>query len=134
MRKILLPLALSLMFGCNINIAGGGGCNHDLLDHIVVGQPRKLNFTFSVASGFGDLSKRYTKILMHYRKAGEIEFHSISDHILASDQKHMAVEFIIPPQEISGDSSSLEYYFDFLFDGVKNTTPLETVPITKPAG
>lgn len=131
MRTILLPLALSLMVGCNI--AGGGGSNHDLLDHIVAGQPTKLNFTFSVVAGSGDLSKRYTKILMHYRKTGEIEFHSISDRIISSDQKHMAVEFIIPPQEISGDSSSLEFYFDFLFDGVKNTRPHETVPITRPA-
>jgi hypothetical protein len=70
---------------------------------------------------------------MHYRKAGETDFHSISDRIISSDQKHMAVEFIITPQEISGDSSSLEFYFDFLFDGHLNTRPHETVSITKPA-
>ena len=130
MRIILLTLALSLMVGC----AGGGGSNHDILDHIVAGQPTTLRFTFSVwGSGWGDLSKRYTKILMHYRKAGETDFHSISDRIISSDQKHMAVEFIITPQEISGDSSSLEFYFDFLFDGHLNTRPHETVSITKPA-
>ena len=115
------------------NFAGGGGSNHDLLDHIIAGQPTKLNFTFSVwGAGSGDLSKRYTKILMHYRKTGEIEFLSIPVRIISSDQKHMAVEFIIPPQEISDESSLLEFYFDFLFDGVQNTRPHETVPITKP--
>lgn len=131
MRTFLSTLALAFMVGCG---PGGGGSNHDLIDHVVAGQPTALKFTFSVwGSGSGDLSRRYTKILMHYRKTGETEFHSITDRIISSDQKHMLVEFIIPPQEISGDSSSLEFYFDFLFDGIQNTRPHETVPIKKPA-
>ena len=132
MRILLLTLALSFVVGCGV--AGGGGSTHDPLDHIVAGQPTTLRFTFSAwGAGSGDLSKRYTKILMHYRNTGETDFHSISDRIISSDQKHLLVEFVIPPQEISGDSGSLEFYFDFLFDGIQNRTPHETVPITKPA-
>jgi hypothetical protein len=132
MRITLLTLSLAIMIGCG---ASGGGSTLDPIDHVVAGQTTSLRLAFSIwgsGSGSGDLSKRYTKIVMHYRRTGEADFHSISDRIVSSDQKHMVVEFAIPPQEISGDSSSLEFYFDFLFDGILNTRPHETVPITKP--
>ena len=131
---IFLTIALSLSFVVGCGVAGGGGSTHDLLDHIIAGQPTSLRFTFSTwGAGSGDLALRYTHILMHYRKTGETDFHSLSDRIISSDEKHLTVEFIIPPQEISGAASSLDYYFDFLFDGIQNTRPHETVPITKPA-
>jgi hypothetical protein len=132
MRITLLTLSLAFIVGCG---ASGGGSTLDPIDHVVAGQPTSLRLTFTVwGSGFGseDLSKRYTKIMMHYRKTGESDFHSISDRIISSDRKQMIVEFIIPAQEISTNSSSLEFYIDCLFDGVQNTIPHETVPITKP--
>ncbi|MBI5396266.1 MAG: hypothetical protein HZA91_13300 [Verrucomicrobia bacterium] len=130
-RNLLLALALLLATGC----AGGGGTVHDPPDHIVAGQPATLELRFSVwGAGFGNLSSRYTKILCHYRKPGETQFQSVSARVISSDHKHMDVEFIIPPQQVSGDSSSLEYYFDFLFDGQPNTQQHKTVRIVRPAG
>ena len=126
-----LPLVFVLMFagGC----AGGGGSVHHPPDHIVAGQPTTLKLSFSVwGSGSGDLAKRYTKILCHYRKSGEGEFQSVPARITSSDQKRMTVEFIVPPQGASPTSASLEYYFDFLFDGHANSRRHEVVPIVAP--
>jgi hypothetical protein len=129
MRYLLLAFSLIFTVGC----AGGGGSVHNPPDHIVAGQPTTLKLSFSVwGAGSGDLAKRYTKILCHYRKSDEAHFQSVSARIVSSDQKRMAVEFVVPPQELSATSASLEYYFDFLFDGHPNSRPHEAVQIIEP--
>ncbi|MFA6564961.1 MAG: hypothetical protein WCV00_23860 [Verrucomicrobiia bacterium] len=126
-HSVLLAAVFSST-GC----AGGGGTVHDPPDRIVAGQPATLKLKFSVwGAGFGNLSSRYTNICCHYRKAGETQFETAPARIISSDHKNMDVEFAIPPLQISGDSSALEYYFDFLFDGHPNTRKHETVRIVR---
>jgi hypothetical protein len=126
MRYLLLVSSLIFAVGC----AGGGGSVHNPPDHIVAGQPTTLKLSFSVwGAGSGDLAKRYTKILCHYRKVGEAQFQSVSARIISSDEKRMVVEFVVPPQQLSTPSESLEYYFDCLFDGHANSRPHEIVQI-----
>lgn len=129
LRHPLLAFWLIFTVGC----AGGGGSVHNPPDHIVAGQPTILTLSFSVwGAGFGDLANRYTKIFCHYRKSNEAQFQSVSARIVSSDRKRMAVEFVVPPQELSATPASLEYYFDFLFDGHPNSRPHETVQIINP--
>jgi len=130
MRYLTLTLSAILLVGC----AGGGGSVHNPPDQIIAGEATKLKLTFSVwGAGSGDLSRRYTEVVCHYRKTGEQQFHDVPALLISSDQKHMVAEFVIPPQQTSADSTSLEYYFDFLFDGHPNKRPHEIVQIITPA-
>src|SRR5437868_13812410 len=105
MRYLLVASSLIFTGGC----AGGGGSVHNPPDHIVAGQPTTLKLSFSVwGAGSGDLAKRYTKILCHYRKVGEAQFQSVPARIISSDEKRMAVEFVVPPQPLSAPSASVE--------------------------
>jgi hypothetical protein len=98
----------------------------------MAGQPTVLTLSFSVwgAGSRDDLARRYTQMLCHYRHAGEQHFQSIPATILTSDEKRMVVEFVIPPQQPTSQTDSLEYYFDFLFDGYYGKRPIERVRIT----
>ena len=57
-------------------------------------------------------------------------FQSIPATIVSYDNKHMLVEFVIPPEQLTSETDSLEYYFDFLFDGYYGKRPIEHVRIT----
>ena len=126
-RRILAAVAFMLFAGC----AGGGGSDHHPPDRIVAGEPTALTATFSVwGSESRELPRRYSQILCHYRHAGEQHFQSIPATIVSYDNKHMLVEFVIPPQQSTSETDSLEYYFDFLFDGYYGKRPIEHVRIT----
>ncbi|HEY4256485.1 MAG TPA: hypothetical protein VGM66_04655 [Candidatus Udaeobacter sp.] len=128
MRLVIAIPVLILLTGC----AGGGGSDHHPPDRIVGGQPTVLTLSFSVwGNGTSwDLARRYTQILCHYRHGGEQHFQSIPATIVSSDKKGMLVEFVIPPQQPASETDSLDYYFDFLFDGYYGKRPVEHVRIT----
>ena len=133
MRTVIAIAILSLLTtGCFQ--PGGGGSAHHPPPQIISGEPTTLKLTFSAwGAGSGNLSKRYTQIRCHYRQSGESQFQTVAAKVISSDDKQMEVQFVIPPQVLFGESSTLEYYFDFLFDGHPNTRGHETVQIIKAA-
>src|SRR5215470_20294032 len=83
MRYLTLTLSAILLVGC----AGGGGSVHNPPDQIIAGEATKLKLTFSVwGAGSGDLSRRYTEVVCHYRKTGEQQFHDVPALLISSDQ------------------------------------------------
>lgn len=129
MHCAILVAVLVFAGGC----AGGGGTNHTPPERVVAGERVILSLEFSVwGAGFGNLSKRYTQIACRYRQAGQPGFQAAPAKVLSSSRERMQTQFTIPPQSIQGSSGTLEYHFEFLFDGHRNRNHTNSVPIVKP--
>jgi len=115
----LLLCCLALVFsGCSL--AGGGGCVHLPPKNVKAGAPIALNIEFSVfGKASGPLDKRYTRITCHYRDSAKTEFQTVAATVLSADEKTMTAVMVIPPATLAG-ATQIDYYFDFLFDGVYN--------------
>ena len=128
MRLALLFAALVLVGGCFR--PGGGHSGHTPPERLLAGEATILMMEFSVwGAGSGNLSKRYTEIVCHYRLSGHPEFQTVRARIVSSDKERMRAEFTIPPQTLLEASGTLEYYFEFLFDGYRSTRATNSVPI-----
>jgi hypothetical protein len=112
----LLAVICIALSGCS----GGGGCVHNAPENIKAGTPIDLYLELSAwGAGSGKLNSRYTKITCHYRDVSKSAFQSVEAKILSADETRMRTVMTIPPETVTG-AEEIEYYFDFLFDGVYN--------------
>ncbi|MBI5385302.1 MAG: hypothetical protein HZA90_11530 [Verrucomicrobia bacterium] len=131
MRYAIVLAALIFTGGCFR--PGGGHAGHTPPERIVAGEPTILKMEFSVwGAGSGDLSKRYTQIVCHYRQTGQRDFQTAHARVLSSNRERMQTEFTIPPQTLLEAAGTLEYYFEFLFDGHRNANHTNSVSIVRP--
>ncbi|HSI10206.1 MAG TPA: hypothetical protein VK985_16600, partial [Rariglobus sp.] len=71
-----------------------------------------------------------TQVTCHYRDSAKTEFQTVAAAVLSADEKTMTAVMVIPPATLSG-ATQIDYYFDFLFDGVYNRrdeAPLKIEP------
>ena len=116
---ILFFTIICLVTGCYR--PGGGGTAHHPPDGISNNQPTELKLTFSVwGAGSGSLDKRYTKVICLYRINESGNHKRLTGTVVSADEKHMEMRFIIPPLKLN-EGDTVDYYFEMLFDGHKNT-------------
>lgn len=123
-QNIILPsllLILVLFSGCYR--PGGGGTTHNPPTEIVIGQPTELKVTFAVwGAGSGRLDHRYTDVVCNYRINESGDLIHLKGSVVSADDKNMEMKFTIPPLDLkTGDR--IDYDFEMLFDGYKNTRP-----------
>ena len=115
-----------LLSGCSL--AGGGGCVHLPPSNVKAGAPIALKIEFTVSGkASGPLDKRYTGVTCHYRDSAKPGFQTVAATVLSADEKTMVAVMLIPPASITG-ATQIDYYFDFLFDGIynrRNEAPLK---------
>ena len=128
MNKLVTSLLLLCLLLSGCSLAGGGGCVHLPPSNIKAGAPIALKIEFTVfGKASGPLDKRYTHVTCHYRDSAKTEFQTVAATILSADEKAMIAVIVIPPASIT-DATQIDYYFDFLFDGIynrRNETPLK---------
>jgi len=121
MRLLFLFIFIGLFTGCYR--PGGGGTGHHPPDGISSNQPTELKLTFSVwGAGSGRLDKRYTDVICFYRINESGEYRRLTGSVVSADDKNMEMRFIIPPLNLN-EGDTVDYYFEMLFDGHKNTRP-----------
>ena len=111
------------MLGCSCRPPGfeigGGGSVHIPPDRILQGQHTPLHLELSVwGEGSGTMSKRWKEVKCHYRAAGTEAYVTLNMTAQSEDKKKILFTCTIPPQDAVG--STVEYYFDMLFDGHYN--------------
>lgn len=128
MPKLITSLLFIAMLLAGCSFAGGGGCVHLPPTNVKAGAPIALHLEFTVfGKASGPLDKRYTHITCHYRDSAKTEFQTVAATVLSADEKTMTAVTVIPPEAITG-AAQIDYYFDFLFDGVynrRNEAPLK---------
>lgn len=119
MKLSSLLLVSVLLSGCYR--PGGGGTVHIHPDEILSNQPTELKISFSVwGAGSGRLDRRYTDVACIYRINESGDPHRLTGSVISADHENMEMKFLIPPLDLKLDDS-VEYAFEMLFDGHKNT-------------
>ena len=99
--------------------AGGGGAVHHPPSAIKRGVPTPLELELSAVNPHGSISHRMTSITCHYRLSGSSSFTSLSMTPADVDSRHLIARCSLPPFP-ANTQGSVEYYFDFYFDGREN--------------
>jgi len=120
MRRLIFIFTIIFLFtGCYR--PGGGGTAHHPPDGISSNRPTELKLSFSVwGAGSGNLAKRYTEVICLYRINDSGDYERLTGSVVSADEKHMEMRFIIPPLNLN-EGDTVDYYFEMLFDGHKNT-------------
>ena len=119
MKLVYIFMIIGLFAGCYR--PGGGGTGHNPPDGISNNQPTELKLTFSVwGAGSGRLDQRYTDVFCFYRIGESGAYIRLSGSVVSADDKNMEMRFIIPPLNLH-EGDTVDYYFEMLFDGHKNT-------------
>ncbi len=111
---------------------GGGGSTHIPPERISLGEPTTLKLELSVwGEGSGAMSKRWKDVRCHYRIVGAETYASLDMVIHEAKKDTIVFACTVPPQQNPG--STLEYYFDMMFDGHYNKREGGLVKIEPPA-
>jgi hypothetical protein len=96
--------------------AGGGGAVHLPPPAIKRDAFTPLELELSAVNPHGSMSRRMTSIRCHYRLSGSTEFISLPMTASDVDSRHLIARCNLPPFPADAQGS-VEYYFDFQFDG-----------------
>ena len=116
-RKASLLIAAFAFASCIE--AGGGGAVHHSPSSIKRGVPTPLELELSAVNPHGSMSRRMTSITCHYRLSGSSAFTSVPMTPADVDSRHLIARCSLPPFPPDAHGS-VEYYFDFYFDGREN--------------
>jgi hypothetical protein len=128
-KRHLLILCFFLLASCFE--PGGGGSIHNPPDSITRGIPTPLELKLSAVNAHGSMSRRMTSITCHYRLSGSPTFATLPMTPTNVDSRHLIARCTLPafPQDARG---TVEYYFEFLFDGTPNQYNTSQDPIRVP--
>ena len=131
-RVLRLIVGILLIVGliCSCAVAGGGGFTYERPDGMLANQATELKATFS---SWGDtrgstLDKRITDATCYYMTPEMLRYKGIVGKVMSADDKEMKMRFVIPPLDLQ-KVETVKYFFEFMFDGSRNTTATDTMVV-----
>jgi len=108
---------------------GGGGRLHLPPNAIVVGRVTKLNIGFAIwGEGLDKPSLRFTNVKLNYKNTDEVEFSRTEAIYTHVDEDDFAwFEAALP--EFDSATQSVDYFFEYTFDGRHQSDDIFTVPV-----
>ena len=132
----LLFLILFFIDGCQV--AGGGGYFYQPPKEIVCDRPWTIRILFVVTprdpkEKLGKLTERYKDITIHFHDYAINEFISIPMVVESANTKtgQFQMKAEMKPIPCDSDEKYVDYYIDFTFKGIYNSSKHFIIPVIK---